>query len=104
MTEYAQAIDVATSSELERLAEQVQHTRQPIPLTRGDEIMAIVQPAPEPKRAPRRPRTPRKIPRYPTLESLVGAAGTLPEPRSWKEMLDQAREDHLAKNFPPRHG
>lgn len=37
-----------------------------------------------------------QVPRYPTLGSLRGAAGKLPKPLSWKEMLAIAREDHLA--------
>ena len=44
--DYAQPIDVETSAELRRLAEQVQQTGQPVPLTRGGEIIAVVAPAP----------------------------------------------------------
>ena len=35
------------------------------------------------------------IPRYSTVASLAGAAGTLAEPRSGEEMRDIAREDRL---------
>jgi hypothetical protein len=53
----------------------------------------------------RRRARPRARPtKFPTLESIVGAAGTLPEPRPWKQVLDEAREDHLARKFPPREG
>lgn len=36
---------------------------------------------------------------YPTIASLAGAAGSLPRPMPWKEMLEIAREDHLAAKF-----
>jgi hypothetical protein len=44
--EYAQPIDVATSAELQRLAEQVEQTGQPVPLTRGGQVIAVIEPAP----------------------------------------------------------
>lgn len=44
-----------------------------------------------------------KAPQYPTLDSLAGAAGTLPEPKPWHDVLQEAREDHLAKKFPSHH-
>ncbi len=34
---------------------------------------------------------------YPTIASLRGAAGTLPRPISWHEMIQIAREDQLAE-------
>ena len=34
-------------------------------------------------------------PKYSSIESLAGAAGALPEPISWKEMREIAREDHV---------
>ena len=37
-----------------------------------------------------------KAPRYSTIESLRGAAGTLRQPLSWMEMREIAREDALA--------
>lgn len=36
-----------------------------------------------------------KAQKYPTIASLVGAAGSLPKPLSWKEMRQIAREDQL---------
>jgi antitoxin PrlF len=36
-----------------------------------------------------------KAPRYSTIESLRGAAGSLPQALSWKEMREIAREDAL---------
>jgi hypothetical protein len=96
MSEYAKPIDVTTSSALQRVAEQVQKTRQPIPLTRDGRVVAVVQPAPAGRQASQDEPATTQIPHYPTLESLAGAAGTLPEPRSWREVLEQAREEHLA--------
>lgn len=37
-----------------------------------------------------------RVPPYPTVASLAGAAGSLKEPRSWEEMREIAREDRLA--------
>ena len=34
-------------------------------------------------------------PRYPSVASLRGAAGSLDRPLSWEQMRDIAREDHL---------
>ena len=103
MSEYAKPVDVTTSTELQRLAEQVQKTRQPIPLTQDDHVVAVVQPAPASPRTSRPEPTPTKSPHYPTLESLAGAAGTLPEPQPFDDVLEQAREEHLATKFPPQH-
>ena len=36
-----------------------------------------------------------RAPKYSTIESLAGAAGTLPKPLSWKEMREIARENHV---------
>ena len=103
MSEFAKPIDVTTSAELKHLAEQVQRTRRPIPLTRDNQIVAVVQPAPVRKPTSREAPAPAKAPDFPTLESLAGAAGSLPEPRPFEEVLEEAREDHLAKKFPPQH-
>jgi AbrB family looped-hinge helix DNA binding protein len=35
------------------------------------------------------------VPQYPTVASLVGAAGSLKQPMSWEEMREIAREDRL---------
>ena len=39
---------------------------------------------------------------YPTIASLRGAAGSLPRPMTWEQMLDVAREDQLASEYPSR--
>lgn len=36
-----------------------------------------------------------RAPRFPTIESLRGIAGTLPRPMEWDEMLQIAHEDAL---------
>ena len=43
-----------------------------------------------------------RIPRYPTVASLAGAAGSLGRDVSWQEMRDSAREEHLARKIPPK--
>lgn len=40
-----------------------------------------------------------KAPKYPTIASLAGAAGTLDEPRDIEEMLEIAREDALEQEY-----
>src|SRR4051794_28455964 len=73
MTKYAKPIDVTTSTELQRLAEQVQQTRQAIPLTRDNQVVAVVRPVPTRKLAREAEPSPSPTPYYPTLESLAGA-------------------------------
>ncbi len=34
------------------------------------------------------------VPHYPTIQSLRGIAGSLPEPLSWQEIEEIAHEDH----------
>ncbi len=41
-------------------------------------------------------------PTYPTVASLAGAAGSLGRAISWEQMRAEAREDHLARKFPPQ--
>lgn len=33
--------------------------------------------------------------KYPTIASLAGAAGSLPHPMTWKEQIEDAREEHV---------
>ena len=42
-----------------------------------------------------------KAPHYPTLESLAGAAGSLPAPKPLDEVIAEAREERLARKYPP---
>ncbi len=39
-----------------------------------------------------------RVPHYPTVASLRGAAGSLGKKMSWKEMRDIAREDHWKRH------
>lgn len=40
-----------------------------------------------------------KVPRYPDIDSLAGAAGNLSKPLSWKEMRRIAYEDRFSAKF-----
>jgi hypothetical protein len=51
MGRYAKPIDISTNALLRQIAEQVRHTGQPVPLTQGDEVVAVVEPAPSVARA-----------------------------------------------------
>lgn len=42
-----------------------------------------------------------RVPRYPTIASVVGAAGMLNQKISWTEMLDLARTDALVTKSDP---
>jgi AbrB family looped-hinge helix DNA binding protein len=42
-------------------------------------------------------------PKYPNIASLRGAAGKLPQPLSWPEMRDIAREERLANKYGKMH-
>ena len=57
-------------------------TKDKVVFTLGPEGKATVEAAP-----------------YPTIESLAGAAGSLPKPMSWHEMREIAREDRLKAKF-----
>lgn len=41
-----------------------------------------------------------RVPRYPNVASLVGAAGSLNKKLQWRELLDIARADALSKSLP----
>lgn len=45
-----------------------------------------------------------RVPEFPTIQSLAGAAGSLPEQKPWKKVLEEAREDHLIQKLPKPHG
>jgi AbrB family looped-hinge helix DNA binding protein len=40
-----------------------------------------------------------RVPRYPDISSLSGAAGQLKKPLSWKEMQEIAQEDRLMAKY-----
>lgn len=39
------------------------------------------------------------VPTYPTVAALAGAAGSLPESKSWREMREIAREDAVEDEY-----
>lgn len=43
-----------------------------------------------------------RVPRYPTIASVVGAAGTLNKKIPWNEMVEIARADALVKKSNPQ--
>jgi hypothetical protein len=91
MSEYAKPIDITTSTELRRLAAQVKATRQPVPLTEDDEIVAVVQPAPR--------RRAKRVPSKTDLEAFRASAG------SWKDHLDLdqfLRDNEQSRSIAPR--
>jgi hypothetical protein len=73
MKGYARSIDVTTSPELQHLAEQVRETRTPVELTRDEEVLAVVRPAP----ASRRRRVSAKRPPSPVGSVVERTAGML---------------------------
>ena len=60
--------------------------RKHLDLKPGDKILFVVEDAGDVRLA---------APKYPDIESLRGAAGSLEKPLSWEEMRAIAREDHL---------
>jgi hypothetical protein len=98
---YARPIDVTTSTELRRLAEQVQQTRQPVPLTRDDEVIAVVQPAP---RRTRKQRAARRSATAPNawLTNIIGL-GASEGPGDVSENVDKyLAEAYYAEFHPPK--
>lgn len=45
-----------------------------------------------------------KVPRFPTISSLRGAAGSLPEPRPWEEVESIAHEDRAIERGRTKDG
>ncbi len=43
-----------------------------------------------------------RVPRYPDIASLRGAAGSLERPLTWQEVREIAREDHLREKYRDR--
>ena len=67
--------------------------REHLGLKQGDRIFFVIERSGEVKI---------KVPKYPNLESLAGAAGTLDTPLEFEEMLRIAREDALEEKFTRR--
>ena len=93
MASELQPIDIRTIPELDRLVEEARTTGKPRRLRRnGDDVATLVPTAP----ARPRPAPKRLSDQYPDIDSLVGAAGSLPEPRSWDEMQAIVADERAA--------
>ncbi len=68
--------------------------RRHLGLKQGDKVVFVLEPE---------GRVRLMAPKYPTIESLRGIAGTLPRPMSWQEVKDTAREDHLREKLAGEH-
>jgi hypothetical protein len=99
MSEYAKPIDIATSVELQRLAEQVRQTRQPVPLVRDEEVIAVVQPAPKGKREQRAVRHRAPAPNA-WLTNLIGL-GASDGPGDVSENVDKYLAQASYEEFHP---
>ena len=86
MSEYAKPIDVTTSADLARIAEHVNATRTAVPLTRDDEVIAVVKPAPK--------RRARKGPSEADIAAFQASAG------GWKDHIDV--DKFLEENYRQR--
>jgi hypothetical protein len=93
MTEYAKPIDITNVPELAALAKRVRDTRQPVPLTQDDEVVAVVQPAPaQPTSAP---PTPDELARRQALTAVIlerRETRTI-APLTSADLVHQAREE-----------
>ncbi len=91
MSEYAESIDVTTSAALRRLVEQVQKTRQPVPITRDSEIVAVLQPVP--KARGRKATLPSEA-NVAISKSAFGGWKGLIDAEAFKRQIKEARGDH----------
>jgi hypothetical protein len=85
MKEYARPIDVTTSPELRRIVEQLQRSRQPIPITQDSEIVAVVQPAVQIQRRKGKLPSERQIA---AARSTFGALKGVLDDRKMKEIYE----------------
>lgn len=86
---------IESTATIAQVVEAVRKTRRPLRL-RFDDVSITVMPDVQKRTA--RPRT-SKAEKYPTVASLAGAAGTLATPHPWPEVLESARDEHLAAKF-----
>ncbi|HEY7060737.1 MAG TPA: hypothetical protein VII06_04605 [Chloroflexota bacterium] len=98
MSEYAISVDVTTSTELKRVAEQVRRTRQPVPLTQGGEVIAVVQPVPKGSRKQRPAK--RAAPSNAWLTNLIGL-GASDGPGDVSENVDHYLAQAYYEEFHP---
>jgi hypothetical protein len=97
MKEYARPIDVTTSPDLRRIVEQLQRSRQPIPITQDSEIVAVVQPVAQAKR--RTVKLPSET-AIATARSAFGALKGILDDRKMKEIY-RARGSNCSSPPPP---
>lgn len=64
--------------------------RKHLGVNKCDKVAFVIEPAGEVRV---------KAPKYPTIASLRGAAGSLPKPVAWKEMKQIAMEDRFKNKF-----
>ena len=69
-------VDISSIPELAHLADEVQRTRQPRRLRRGDKDVAVLMPAPS------------------ALDAGYQSIPALDPPRSWDEVTEIAAEEH----------
>jgi|SRR5215213_230761 len=89
MTSLPVAVDIDAAPDLAALVDEVQRTRRTYILKRGEKEVAILRPV----GALARPRPGKRRRRYPTVASVVGAAGTLARPMSWDELRTLVRDE-----------
>jgi len=93
MSRYAKSIDVTSSAELRRLAEQVKQTRAPVELTRDDEVLAVVRPAPASRS--------RRAPTQADDEAFRSAAGAWQGIVEVEKFKEENRRQKLVSTRPP---
>ena len=93
MTTDVNTVDVTRFPELRRIAEEVKRSRRATVLVQDDEQLAIVVPAPRPKR--RRERSPEDVAAF--LSSAGGWAGLV----DGDELLRNIRESRDLPGRPP---
>lgn len=64
--------------------------RKHLGLKKSDKVAFVIEPAGEVHVKP---------PKYPTIASLRGTAGSLPKPLSWNEMKQLAMEDRFKNKY-----
>jgi hypothetical protein len=102
MTEYARSIDVVGNVVLQRLAEQVRKTRQPVPLTQNGEVLAVVRPAP--RRAARRSASSKAppIPRTDPIFRIIGLGSSGDTTDVSEHVDDYLAQAYYEESHPPQ--
>lgn len=81
------------ATDIRRVFERVARGKESLIVTDQQNLAAVITPV------TRRPEGARSRKSAVDLDLLRGAAGTLPERRSWKEIREIAREDHLKAKY-----